>query len=651
MYEAVVDNIISNSFYVPDMKRRAQRGNLSVILGDMFLNPTHYDMGDILNNTSFLNNVNVSNEREQLKPSDWALKYRMIKGKPMTFDMHRFQIPIINDMTPHQVVEKAAQLGLSEIMLTKVFWWADYHIGRANIIYTFPTFNDMCTYAAARIQPIIDDAMPITPEDYGFTADMLLDENKTYISTMIMTNNTQIKKIRDTFLFLKGTISDRNAISVDSDWNIHDEVNFSDQNVLNKFRSRIGAETSMGWEYDFSTPTIPGYGVSEIYQKSDQKRWYVKCPHCGKRQHMEFETHVVDIPRKSYKDKQEYKYICSHCKEELTHDTIIQGEFIAERPEQKDISGYHIDKMLVKSATALMESKEQYRRVADFYNFDLGRPYTERTISLSEDIIRECMVSSLRFWGSAKPEDGIVLGCDQGDTLWAIFSRRNPFTQKRQIVYMEEIDEKDCPNNDPFARLDELIRRYNVQCGVIDMNPNKNDVRKLCLKYPGTIFMATYAAYKGEILTFPNIEKGDMVVNIDRTEKFKECFNNIYIHNVELPVGTTIGEVYIQHLCNLKKNSTKDESTSEIKEWFEAIGPDHLAHANLYNEVAYEFFESVVQSDNAKRPMATMSSDHWMRSRTSINQPIRSIGYGDPSNPQVVPREPHNRLNRIRKGR
>lgn len=649
MFEDIVDSIIGNSFYAPDMKRKAQRGDLSSLLGDMFTNPDRYDLGDLVTSQ---NSITLE-DRVQLNPVEWSMRYRKIKGQPMRFDNHKYQIPILMDMNPRIVVEKAAQLGLSEIMLTKIFWWADYHVGRANIIYTFPTFNDMCTYATARIQPIITDAQQIRADDYGFRPEYLLDETMTYIRTMVNMNNTQIKKIRDTFLFLKGTISDRNAISVDSDWNIHDEVNFSDQATLNKFRSRIGAETSMGWEYDFSTPTIPGYGVSDIFQKSDQKRWYIKCPHCGKRQHMEFETHLVDLPRKSLKQKQEYMYICPYCKNEITHETIVDGEFIAEYPDNTEWSGYHIDKMLTKSATALMESKAQYRREADFYNFDLGRSYTERTISLSEDIVRECMMSVFKFWGSAKPEDGVCLGCDQGDTLWAIFSRRNLLTGKRQIIYMEEIDEKDCPNNDPFARLAELIERYNVQCGVIDMNPNKNDVRKLCLRYPGTIFMATYAAYKGTIITYPIDRDGEvngMVVNIDRTEKFKETFNNIYTHQVEIPTGTTIGEILVQHLCNIKKESSKNEETSEIKEWFTAIGPDHMAHANLYNEVAYEFYEQVLQSKEARQPMATTSNDHWNKAHQKIRQdaPHRIGGYGDPANPQVVPR---NIMNRIRNGR
>lgn len=649
MYQNIVDSIIQNSFYTPDMLKTAQSQDLSAMFVDMFKNPQRYDMGEIQPQQQ----MGIKfDERPKLSPSEWALKYRKIKGKQMSFDNHKYQVPIIDDMSPKIVVEKAAQLGLSEIMLTKIFWWADYRKGRANVIYTFPTFNDMCTYAAARITPIITDAMPITQSDYGFKPEYLLEDEEnrtTYIETLMVSNSTQIKKIRDTFLFLKGTISDRNAISVDSDWNIHDEVNFSDQSTLNKFRSRIGAETSMGWEYDFSTPTIPGYGVSAIFQKSDQKRWYIKCPHCGKTQHMEFETHVVEKKRKSFKEQQEYFYRCSNpkCHREITHETIVNGQFIAERPENKDFSGYHIDKMLTKSATDLVKSKDGYRRLADFYNFDLGRSYSERTVSLTEEIVRDCMSSVFKFWSSAKPEDGVVMGCDQGDTLWVIFSRKNPINGKRQIIYMEEIDEKECVDHDPFARLDELIQRYNVQCGVIDMNPNKNDARKICLRYADSIpmFMATYASIKGEIVVY---NRDDIQVNIDRTEYFKETFNHIYTNQVEIPANTTIGEVFVKHLTSIKKESNKNEETSEIKEWFVAIGPDHLGHANLYNEVAFEYHYSISTDESQSKPMATTNNPHWnsrgiQEQNKSTNTKIGNL--------QELKTVPYKRMNKIRPGR
>lgn len=586
---------------------------------DMFEHPEKYDAD--LEEELQSKTVDISLEdRVQLNPQEWAERYRLIKGQRIR--LYNYQATIINDMTPKQVIQKAAQLGISEIMLTKLFWWADYRKGRANIIYTFPTFNDMSTYAAARITPIVQDAVIITPDDPGWYAGADLEE-VTYISTLLMSNSVQLKKIRDTYLFLKGTMGDRNAISVDSDWNLHDEVNFSDQSVLNKFRSRLGALSSMGWEYDFSTPTIPGYGVSALIQDSDMKRWYVRCPHCGKRQHMEFETHVVDRPRRRASDPVSYYYRCEKCGAELTQETIAAGEFIAEQPEKAgECSGYCLDKMMLKSADQLMKGKDEYRRIADFYNFDLGLPYAERSIALTADIVRQNFTDA-QFWSSAKPSDGITAGIDQGDTLWAVFSRINPVTGKRQIIYMEEVDERECPNNDPFLRVEELLNRYSVQCAVFDMNPNKNDVRKLRNKYPGRIFMATYAAIKGEIVSFNDT---DMIVNIDRTEYFKEVFNRIYMGGIEIPSGTSIGEVFVSHLCNMQKQSTKNEETSETKEFFIATGPDHLSHANLYDEVAREYMKT--RQTKAEIPYATARSSHWDRIPSATSRVENNIRPG-----------------------
>lgn len=616
---------------------------LATLFKDMFVHPEKYDMGDEIQTQDVA--IALEN-REKLNPQEWCERYRLIKGQSVK--LYNYQIPIINDMKPKQVITKAAQLGISEIMLTKIFWWADYRKGRANIIYTFPTFSDMSIYAAARITPIIEDAKIITPQDVGwyYGAD---EEEVTYISTLMMSNSVQLKKIRDTYLFLKGTMGDRNAISVDSDWNIHDEVNFSDQSVLNKFRSRIGATSSMGWEYNFSTPTIPGYGVSALIQSSDMKRWYVRCPHCNRRQHMEFETHVVDRPRKSQSEQISYYYKCEKCGRELTRETILNGEFIAEYPEHTEVSGYCLDKMMLKSADELMRSKGEYRRLADFYNFDLGLPYAEKSISLTEEIVRANFMDNIQFWSSAKPADMITAGVDQGDTLWAIFSRINPVTGKRQIIYMEEIDERECTNNDPFARVEELFQRYSVQCAVIDMNPNKNDVRKLRNKYPGTIFMATYAAIKGEIVSF---NTNDMIVNIDRTEYFKEVFNRVYMGGLEVPSGTSIGEVFIQHLCNMQKESVKNEETSDIKEFFVAIGPDHLSHANLYDEVAREYIRSKKSPDD--KPLAVKQNGHWgqnpMQKTRSIGNNVTNVGTGF-GGQGVIPRGASTIGNKIRKWR
>ena len=106
-------------------------------------------------------------------------------------------------------------------------------------------------------------------------------------------------------------------------------------------------------------------------------------------------------------------------------------------------------------------------------------------------------------------------------------------------------------------------------------------------------------------------------------------------------------------MCNIKKESSKNDETSEIKEWFTAIGPDHMAHANLYNEVAYEFYNSILMADENRQPMAVRSNQHWDKSHSRINANMHTNTnavkrYGDPSSVAVVPR---NKIDKIRKGR
>ena len=32
---------------------------------------------------------------------------------------------------------------------------------------------------------------------------------------------------------------------------------------------------------ELSNPSLPGYGIDEVYQASDQRHWMLKCPGCG----------------------------------------------------------------------------------------------------------------------------------------------------------------------------------------------------------------------------------------------------------------------------------------------------------------------------------------------------------------------------------
>jgi DNA-directed RNA polymerase subunit RPC12/RpoP len=562
-------------------------------------------------------NNTKSGERKILKPSAWTCKYTNIRGSKFSFKSRPYQHQIINDLHPNQVIKKAAQLGISQIMLTKLFWFGDYSIGgpSAKIIYTFPTYSDMLTYSAARIPPIINESVDMTPAMYGWLEEYA-DENMTYIQSMMEVNSAKLKKIRDTFLFLKGTMGDNSAISVDSDWNIHDEINFSNPSILNKFKSRLGA-SKLGWEYNFSTPTIPAYGVSKLFNKSDQHFWYIKCPHCNHSYKLDFDRNLKDLSKeRANKEQRKYFYQCHYCGNEITDETRAKGFYVSEQPSVKDLRGYHIDKMIspIISADDLMDSKEGYTKRSDFYNFDLGIDYSEKTTSISLDVLEPlhntCGVYDM--WSTAKPEHLATMGVDQGDTLWVEISVTDASTGKRKVVYAEKIDYTDFEDEDPFQRLPDLMERYNVWVCVIDALPNKNDSRGFKNMYlkDKRVFMAYYTSTKdGDI----NVNEDDGIVNIDRTETFKWVFNRIYSGDIGIPSNADIIELWKEHMCNLKKETIEDESTGAVKEFFERTGADHFNHAHLYDEVAYQILTDVLKKNKTDSVDGIVSkvNNHW----------------------------------------
>jgi len=569
--------------------------DMSSYLAHIIQNPNEVDSDEFR-----LEGLRDNTDREILKPSDWALKYRLFKGKPMTYHNFPYQRQILDDLHPKQVIEKSAQMGISEIMLTKLFWFGDYNMGKA--IYTFPTFKDMLQYAASRLPQIIEGSIDCTPDDPYWNMKMV-DNPKTYIQSMLYVNNASMRRINDFFIYYKGTFGDGSAISVDSDWNIHDEVNFSNQNVLNKFKSRLGA-SDMKWEYNFSTPTIPGYGVSTMFQKSDMQMWHVKCPKCNAQFKMEFDRHVKELAF-----GKGYIYQCHGCQSLIEPDTIRNGIWIASSPSNTGVRGYHISKMMNPRFTAneLVDSKNGYRRISDFYNFDLGESYSEKSTALTLEIMRGIQ-RPYQMWGSAKKEHQAVMGIDQGDILWVTISVPDEIDpSKEKIIYVESIDSQDYDDEDPFQRLPELWDRYNIQYAVIDGNPNKNSARWFKNKYPGRVCMAFYTATRDGDMSY-RLDEG--MANIDRTEMFKGLFNDIVTNKLITPSGFDIMERFNSHHIALKKETEENDDTGERKEYFIRTGHDHLAHANLYRKVARMIMTAEVGT-GAVASVGMKNNPHW----------------------------------------
>ena len=90
-------------------------------------------------------------------PYAWALTHRRYAGGP---PMHLPALAAIaRDDHPFVVVQKSAQVGLTELIVNRALWAADTaYAGRGNVLFLMPTQNQMGDFAQARFDRAIQDS-------------------------------------------------------------------------------------------------------------------------------------------------------------------------------------------------------------------------------------------------------------------------------------------------------------------------------------------------------------------------------------------------------------------------------------------------------------------------------------------------------------
>ncbi|TAN35154.1 hypothetical protein EPN27_04450, partial [Patescibacteria group bacterium] len=228
----------------------------------------------------------TDNEKQKNSIIQWIRqnKIKNENGDPIEFMDHRFMFDIYADRTPIQVIRKAAQVGASTMEILRLLHTARFW--GINQIYTLPTSDDVLKFVQSKVNRIMD-INPVIKEG--------IDPKSI--------DSIEQKQIGKAFVYFKGTFTEREAIMLSSDRNIHDELDKSKPEVVRDYTSRMGY-SKIRSQHFFSTPTIPEYGVDKMFEQSDQKYWRFNCPHCNYRQHMEWEKNV---------DETRGIYVCQQC--------------------------------------------------------------------------------------------------------------------------------------------------------------------------------------------------------------------------------------------------------------------------------------------------------------------------------------------------
>lgn len=469
---------------------------------------------------------------------------RTAKGEELDFFDHQYLADIYKDDSREIVIQKSAQTGLTTYGINKALWFGDNH--NVSIIYTFPTSSDVSEFSKARVKPTIQAS--------SYLLDRIADVDA-----------VELKQIGLSFIYFRGTWSEREAISIDADMLIHDETDRSKPQVISQYRERL-SHSKYRYIINMSNPSIPDYGVNAMYLKSDMKKWFVTCPNCEREQVMRFPD--------SINTKGEVYYKCLHCGARLDDDVRRKGKWKPTNEGAK-VSGYHISQLMAPwiSAEEVLQKFEKEKWKQTFYNFVLGEPYSGENVPIKRTDMLECIQAGREIQTVGRYT---YMGVDQGDELHVTIWQKEGKIKK--LLYLGI--KKD------FEELPDLMVNYGVISCVIDALPNKHSARRFQLQFPGKVWLCYYNdSQKEHIKWHENVEEKEYHVTVHRTEVFDLLTDEYKSKNVVLPKLTEDIETFIRHHCALAKEKVEKPDGTYVFSYI-ATGADHFAHSANYGMIA-----------------------------------------------------------------
>jgi len=486
---------------------------------------------------------------ENVSIHNWIQKngLRTEKGVKLDFNDHFFLYDPYRDFSPNLVVYKAAQIGFSVLAVNKVMFVAKNY--GVDVIYTMPSDGDVRTFVSGKVNRIIKNN-PILRE---WTKDK---------------DSIEQKRVGDSVVYFRGTISKTAAISVTADLLVHDEEDFSDQEVIGDYDSRL-QHSKLKWKWHFGHPSAPGVGVSKYWAKSDQKHWFIKCPHCKKKQYLEWPDSICFERR---------EYICKYCKGVLDNRTRKMG-FWVQKYKKTEYSGYWIPLMIAPwiNAGYLIDKFNDDDVTEEFFtNRILGLPYVGGSNKVNEDDILGCCDTR------TNPMVGkVVIGVDTGIRLRFVVGNEHGIFYWGQSKEISEYDPH--KGESPYDEIEKLMRMYPDSIVVVDQGGDIIGSRQLQDKYIGRVFLCHYRQDRKSLtlVKWGSGDEEDGNVIVDRNRMIQFVIGEFKRRRIVLNGTREDFKGYWKHWDNIYRVSEEDNLGVIKYKWMRS-GRDDWIHATIY---------------------------------------------------------------------
>ena len=504
--------------------------------------------------------------------ADWSERYRVM-GEPIpgqwSFKYHPWLREIHNSAEEDVVIQKAAQMGVTEAALNKAFYSIDM-LGRS-VLYILPAATpDAGDFSSSRFDP----ALELSPHLNDLFSDV---------------KNVGHKRAGAANLFIRGSRSRSQLKSVPVSIAIADEYDEMNRQNVSLIWERLSGQIEKQF-IRLSTPTIENVGINLVYKASTQDQFFFKCPHCSRFTQLIFPECIV-ISAEDFGDSKILdSYLkCKECDHELDHKTksewLTTGEWVSERTDRL-IKGFHINQLYSSTvkpyeiAISYLKGEIDPTDEQEHYNSKLGEPHEVDGARITDTHIKECTGSHKKLNDS--PQNALVtMGIDVGK--WIHYEIDQWFLGKGGDINLASscriLDEGKVLN---FEDLDALMHQFRVRSAVIDANPEKRKALEFAQRFYGIVKLCIYARGVNAKQIVLNDKHG---INIDRTSWMDLAFARFKTRKIILPLDLSLE--YKRHIKTPVRIYEKDQDGNPVGKY--VIGEnedDHLAHARVYSEVA-----------------------------------------------------------------
>lgn len=459
---------------------------------------------------------------------------------------------------------KATQGGFTLIEVLKTLHGLIHGRYPQGYLYLFPTTDDVREFSKSRFNPLIE-------------------ANREMIGKYVKpggkgTDTASLKKVRDAFLYLRGarlsqTIGEGDGEkessklrSIPVDGFTCDEVDLMDMSMIEKAKGRMGASKIKDESY-LSNPTLPGYGIDAIFQKSDQRHLFRKCS-CGERMCAE-----LSFPDCVKLRPDGTGYIgCPKCGREVRLST--DDIWVPSVRENTDYMHGYRWSQLSSADNDPAEILADYQNppegnLGDVYRLRLGIPYVAAEDKLSAAVVRECSSDSIM---PMLHVGQCAMGVDVGKIKHIVIGTRTG-KDRYEIVKVIRLSK--------WEDIHDLALKFNVKSSVIDIRPYEDEARRFQKAEPYRIYLCQYT----ESTVSPKVyNQKTGIVSVNRTEIFDATHRLFSEQSVVLPRKCPEMDEFIAQVCAPAKVLETSKKTGNSVYRYRKIGPhgDHYRNALNY---------------------------------------------------------------------